>query len=107
MFLSWIKKWFNRPVKPIRRDARRRSFAMAVENLEDRMVPAFLAPVSYAAGLNPTGVAVADFNGDGKSDIAVLNNASPGTVGIMLSNGDGTFAAKVDYAAGNYPLDVR
>jgi sugar lactone lactonase YvrE len=33
---------------------------------------------------------VADFNGDGKQDLAILN-ANAGTVTILLGNGDGTF----------------
>jgi hypothetical protein len=35
-------------------------------------------------------IAAADFNGDGKLDLAVTSNGSS-TVGIFLSNGDGTF----------------
>jgi hypothetical protein len=42
-------------------------------------------------------VAVADFNGDGKPDIAALHNLGPGSavgaVEILLGNGDGTFRA--------------
>ena len=33
----------------------------------------FLAPLSYPAGSNPAGVVVADFNNDGKPDVAVSN----------------------------------
>jgi len=45
--------------------------------------------------------AAADFNGDGKLDIAGVNqNSNPGTVGIMLGKGDGTFLPPVDYRAG-------
>lgn len=80
---------------------------LGVEALEDRAVPAFLAPTSFSSGLNPSGIAVADYNGDGKDDMAVVNNAVAGTVGIMLSNGDGTFQPKVDYAAGASSLDAK
>jgi hypothetical protein len=86
---------------------RKRACRLMVEHLEDRAVPTFLVPASFAAGTNPAGIAVADYNGDGKSDMAVVNNAVAGTVGIMVSNGDGTFRPKVDYAAGASPLDAR
>ena len=78
-----------------------------VQHLEDRVVLTFLAPVSYAAGTNPSGIAVADFNGDGKSDLAVVNNAVAGTVDVMLSNGNGTFQPPVNYAGGAGALDAR
>ena len=44
-------------------------------------------------------MALADFNGDGKIDIAVENQNS-GTVSILLGNGDGTFQPQVAYSAG-------
>jgi hypothetical protein len=50
----------------------------------------FQAPVSYAAGLLPWSVAVADFNGDGVPDLAVANRGSH-DVSVLLGNGDGTF----------------
>ena len=37
----------------------------------------------------PAGLAVADFNGDGRPDLAVANNFPGGTVSILLGNGDG------------------
>lgn len=43
-----------------------------------------------AVGSGPDAVAVGDFNGDGKPDLAVANGTD-GTVSILLGNGDGTF----------------
>jgi uncharacterized repeat protein (TIGR01451 family) len=60
----------------------------------------FANPKSYAVGTNPAAVAVADFNGDGKLDIAVLNSGS-NNVSILLGNGDGTFQAAKNYDVGN------
>lgn len=53
----------------------------SVDFLEDRAVPAFLAPVNFATGASPTAVAVGDFNNDGRQDVAVVNDLSLGTAG--------------------------
>ncbi len=60
----------------------------------------FAAPVGYSTGGSSGGsIAVEDFNGDGKLDIAVVNQ-SDNTVSLLLGNGDGTFqAGKVVTAA--------
>jgi pimeloyl-ACP methyl ester carboxylesterase len=47
----------------------------------------FSGPLILPAGA-PTGVVVADFNGDGKSDLGFVNGAA---IRIFLGNGDGTF----------------
>ena len=52
--------------------------------------PAPGSPITV--GRIPYGVAVADFNRDGKPDLAVANQFSS-SVSILLGNGDGTFAA--------------
>jgi uncharacterized repeat protein (TIGR01451 family) len=65
----------------------------------------FAAAKSYPVGTSPGGVAVGDFNGDGKLDIAVAN-AGSGNVSILLGNGDGTFQAAVNFASGNNPTTV-
>jgi len=43
-----------------------------------------------------------DLNGDGKQDVAVadLNQYAPGTVSVLLGNGDGTFQPATAYATG-------
>ena len=63
----------------------------------------FQPAVSYNTGPNPTSVAVADFNADGKLDLVVATNGniSNNTVSILLGNGDGTFQAHVDYQTGS------
>lgn len=53
----------------------------------------------------PAALAVGDFNGDGKLDLAVAN-LNDGTVTIMLGNGDGTFSQGQAYSVGNHPTSV-
>jgi hypothetical protein len=65
----------------------------------------FLEAPEYATGLSPQAVAVGDFNGDGKLDVAVVNGNS-NTVSVMLGNGDGTFQAKTDYVTGSTPRGI-
>src|SRR5207247_5690349 len=50
---------------------------------------------------NPRSVAVADFNGDGKLDLAVANSNTGSNVSILLGKGDGTFQAAM-----NFPMNV-
>lgn len=45
----------------------------------------FSLPIDFAVGSNPTGVTVADFNLDGKPDLAVPNN-SDGTVSVLINS---------------------
>ena len=53
----------------------------------------FQAPVPYAVGGKVTSIAIGDFNGDGKLDIAVCGASynTGATAGILLGKGDGTF----------------
>jgi uncharacterized protein (DUF2141 family) len=66
---------------------------------------------NYPAGNSPDGVAVADFNGDGKLDIAVADYGNPSTgdnggVSILLGNGDGTFQQAKLIGAGKNPISI-
>src|SRR5262245_1515832 len=56
----------------------------------------FTAGTYYSAGANPTSAAVADFNGDGKPDLAVANDNSH-NISVLLGNGNGSFGAVVNY----------
>jgi serine/threonine protein kinase len=62
----------------------------------------FALQVNYPVGLKPYAVAVGDFNGDGKQDVAVSNIGSD-TASVLLGNGDGTFRKAVEYPAGATP----
>jgi serine/threonine protein kinase len=57
---------------------------------------------TYPVGTQPYAVAVGDFNGDGRLDLAVSNIAT-NTVSVLLGNGDGTFRKALDQAAGPQP----
>jgi hypothetical protein len=81
------------------------AFRPAVEGLEDRTVPAVFVPSTFAVGTAPISQAVGDFNGDGKADLAVVNQQS-NTVSVLLGNGDGTFQPKTDYATGTTPASI-
>jgi len=66
--------------------------------------------VSFSGGASTTGsgplsLAAADFNGDRKQDLAVVNS-SANSVSILLGDGDGTFQPHVDYTTGLGPQDL-
>jgi uncharacterized repeat protein (TIGR01451 family) len=67
--------------------------------------PSFGPAATYGAGASPASVAVADFSGDGKLDLATANNGS-NNISILLGNGDGTFGAAVSAGAGTNPTSV-
>ena len=50
-------------------------------------------------------MAVGDFNGDGKPDLAVPNLAS-NNVSVLAGKGDGTFEPAVNFGAGTLPNSV-
>jgi hypothetical protein len=60
---------------------------------------------STGAGTNPWDLVAADFNGDGASDLAVIDDNAAG-VAILLSDGTGAFGAPVSFAVGTYPRAI-
>lgn len=62
----------------------------------------FGAPVTYPLAVGPFAVTSADFNNDGRLDIAAAQGGT-NKVSVMLGNGDGTLAAATDFAVGGLP----
>lgn len=56
-------------------------------------------------GYSPAGLAAADVNNDGHTDLIVADRGS-NNVSVFLSNGDGTFQPRSDYATGQSPVAV-
>jgi FG-GAP-like repeat/RTX calcium-binding nonapeptide repeat (4 copies) len=90
--------------RPVGR-SRRRPARLRVETLDDRSLPSFATPITYAAGGDPQAVATADFNGDGRLDLVVANYSS-NTVSVLMGNGNGTFQPASSYATGANPRSV-
>jgi hypothetical protein len=78
---------------------------LLLERLETRVNPGFLTPLTFGVGSQPDSVALGDFNGDGRPDLAVANSGS-NTVSVLLGNGDGTFQAARNFGVGNTPDSV-
>ena len=68
-------------------------------------VGSFNLATNFEAGVSPYSVAVSDFNGDGKQDLAVANSV-PGTVSILLGDGQGQFSSPTSFDVGSYPYAV-
>ena len=59
--------------------------------------------VAYATEIATDSVALGDFNGDGKLDLAVASSFS---AVVLLGNGNGTFGPGMEYAAGASPVSL-
>jgi FG-GAP-like repeat len=67
----------------------------------------FSPPIVYpttVSGYPPSPIAIADFNGDHRADVALLDLSS--NLIVLLSNGDGTFGAALSAFAGARPSSL-
>ncbi len=90
---------------------------LAVVNQTDKTVSIFLGngggtftlKSSPATGVMPVAIVARDFNGDGQTDLAVVNQGDathPPSVSILLGNGDGTFSPGTTLTTGKMPAAI-
>ena len=60
---------------------------------------------STGNGSYPLGIAVGDFNNDGRSDIVVAN-VDTNNIGVLLGYGNGSFATIMTYSTGDNSLPI-
>jgi hypothetical protein len=58
-----------------------------------------------ATGASPSSAVAGDFNGDGRLDLAVANNAD-NTISVLLGQGDGTFQPQTTWPVGSGPASI-
>lgn len=70
----------------------------------------YASPVTYPTGSFPFTVIATHLRGVGKTDVVTVNMPNgidqPGTVSVLLGNGDGTLQAHVDYFVGDFPTGI-
>jgi VCBS repeat-containing protein len=64
-------------------------------------------PINIHTGGFPSSVAVGDFNGDARPDLAIAD-AYSGTISVLFGNAGGGFSLQTDppYAAGSFPASI-
>jgi len=81
--------------------------ATAVSSQTATVLPpavSFAPRSDFSVGTGPESVAVGDFNGDGKQDLAVANDSN--SVSVLLGTGTGSFGTAANFSVGSYPNSV-
>jgi hypothetical protein len=104
-----ISRGPRRPETRMRRPApSTRRPRIRVEALEDRALPSFVLPPTVVVGpkggldSKPAAIVTADFNRDGKPDVATANDGAQG-VSILLGTGTGGFKPARNVSLGRAP----
>jgi hypothetical protein len=63
------------------------------------------SPLDAQTGTNPMAIAVADFDGDGNTDVATANYGA-GTITVLFGKGDGTFRSSATYPVSSTPAGI-
>jgi hypothetical protein len=96
-----LHRWLHNFRSPARRGSKRApTHRPGLEVLEGRLTPSFSPATSFPVGAGPQAVVAADFNNDGRLDLATANPA-PGTVSVLLGDGRGGFGAAIDSILGS------
>jgi hypothetical protein len=77
--------------------------------LEPRQLFSFSPATSFPVAMNPQDVVTADFNNDGKLDLATSSYddaTGDGSVSVLLGNGNGSFQAARTFATGPYTFSL-
>jgi hypothetical protein len=81
--------------------------ALLISTLNTNAQLNFAATVNYGVGTSPKSVCSADFNGDGKMDLATANSGTgQNSVAVLLGSGTGTFSPALYSGVGNTPYSV-
>jgi hypothetical protein len=75
------------------------------EALEDRCLLSLTPAVSYPVGTAPQAIVAADFNNDGRLDLATANAADK-SVSVLPGNNGGTFGSAITSPAGHNPTSI-
>ena len=73
------------------------SFRPRLEPLDDRCLPSLTLSGAYPVGDGPRDFVTADFNNDGRLDLATANTEGS-SVSVLLGDGDGTFGDALQIA---------
>jgi VCBS repeat protein/FG-GAP repeat protein len=86
------------------------TFTLTVTTPEPCDPVSFAAPLNFNIGASPGSVAVGDFNGDGKQDLAAALDrnvdAVPGMVAILLGDGAGNFSDPTNFDSQVTPSSI-
>lgn len=105
-FTSWLDALRLGPQRSPRNQRRKLDRRrLLLEGLEERRMLTFVPAVDYPAGANAQAVVSADFNNDGRLDLATAN-VGDNSLSVLLGDGQGGFTAASHLSVGSIPVSV-